>query len=250
MTTIRHCSINSAKIYFSSVLITSRFRVLILGKLFANNIYALFICKIQDKRIITSFSLLHCSKCQALGTSSCSVNFSDWSKHQHGAKLGSDGSSDDWWLLDGFRLTHILLDTHLKWGTLLTLLCISIYSIFGLMWFATRWNKCKLSEASRIIADVKQELLTPPFNFSADTSELDSSVHQSHFSAMLFLQMDNLLGEVIFHYLLSLWLSVDFLLFHHRFIISCIACNLLNSDLITAIAHSFQPFVNFEVTKM
>ena len=68
-------------------------------------------------------------------------------------KLGSDGSSDDWWLLDGGRSTHILLDTHLKWGTLLTLLCTSIYSIFGLMRFATRWNKCKLNEASRIIAD-------------------------------------------------------------------------------------------------
>jgi len=138
MTTIRHCSINSAKIYFSSVLITSRFRVLIRGKLFADNIYALFICKSQDKMIMTSFSLCHCSKCQALGTSSCSLNFSDCCRHQHGAKLGSDGSSDDCWLLDGGRLTHILLDTHLKWGTLLTLLCISIYSIFGLMWFATR----------------------------------------------------------------------------------------------------------------
>jgi len=137
MTTIRNYSIYSAKIYFSSVLITSRFRVLILGKLFVNNIYALFICKSQDKMIMTSFSLFYCSKCRALGTSSCSLNISDGSRIQHGAKLGSDGSSDDWWLLDGGRLTHILLDTHQKWGTLVTLLLISIYSIFGLMWFAT-----------------------------------------------------------------------------------------------------------------
>ena len=188
MTTIRHCSINSAKIYFSSVLITSRFRVLILGKLFANNIYALFICKIQDKRIITSFSLLHCSKCQALGTSSCSVNFSDWSKHQHGAKLGSDGSSDDCWLL-----THILLDTHLKWGKddlqhlRSHVVCESLKQM---------WIKRSFSNNRRL----KQELRTPTVPFSADTSELDSSVDQSHFTAMLFLHMDNLLGEVIFHY--------------------------------------------------
>jgi len=64
----------------------------------------LFICKSQDKMIITSFSLFCCSECQALGTSSCSVNFSDCSKHQHGAKRSSDRSSDDCWLLDGGRL--------------------------------------------------------------------------------------------------------------------------------------------------
>ena len=240
-----------------------------LRKLFTNKIYTLFICKIWWKWPLQAF-VFYCKECRILGfhvvrstlllqptphiasnkKQAAETCFITANNALAKVKLDSDGSSDDWWLLDGCPLTHILLDTHLKWGTLLTLLCISIYSIFGLMWFATRWNKCKLSEASRIIADVKQELLTPPFNFSADTSELDSSVHQSHFSAMLFLQMDNLLGEVIFHYLLSLWLSVDFLLFHHRFIISCIACNLLNSDLITAIAHSFQPFVNFEVTKI
>jgi len=182
MTTIRHCSINSAKLYFSSVLITSQFRVLILGKWFAINIYALFICKSQDQMILTSFSLFHSSKCQALGTSSYSLNFSHCSKHQHGTKLDSNGSSDDWCLLDGGRLTHILLDTHQKWGTLLTLLCISIYSIFGLMWFATR-------ELRTPPFPFKQEVRTPPFPFSADTSELDSNVDQSHFTALLFLHM-------------------------------------------------------------
>ena len=138
MTTICHCSINSAKIYFSSVLIISRFRVLILRKLFANNIHALLICKSQDKMIMTSFSLFHCSKCQTLGTSSCSLNFSDGRKHQHEAKLGSDGSSDDWRISCWTRI----------WSEVKM-----IYSIFALMWFANRWNKCELSEASRIIAD-------------------------------------------------------------------------------------------------